>query len=172
MTMITERLFLVPATLPLLEAIAGQDWPALSGALGGVDIAEHWLHFPEAMMWMCHYLREHPGEAAWWSYLIVHRNDVRLIGSCGYKGPPAPDGVVEIGYEIADGYQGQGLATETARALVDRAFANEAVWMVNAHTLAQENASVAVLRKLGFAFAGDVFDIEDGHIWRWELRRG
>lgn len=169
MPITTERLYIVPATAPLLRLIVAENWPGLSTALGGVDIAGNWMHFPEAMRWMLDYLQEHPsGEDGWWSRLIIHRKDVRLIGTCGYKGPPTPEGVVEIGYEIADGYQGQGLATETARALVEYAFAQGGVQVVQAHTLAEENASVAVLRKLGFRMMEEVFDMEDGKVWKWE----
>lgn len=167
----TDRLFLIPSTLPLLDAVVDQDWPALAAGLGGVDFAENWNHFPEAQAWMRHYLHEHPDEITWWNYLIVHRADVRLIGTCGYKGMPTPEGLVEIGYEIADNYQGQGLATETARTLVDEAFRHEGVLSIIAHTLALENASVRVLRKLGFSFVHEIFDLEDGKIWQWQLQR-
>lgn len=171
-TLTTDRLYLIASNLPLLDAVADQDWAALSTLLGGVDIAENWSHFPEAQVWMRDYLREHPEETAWWNFLIVHRTDACLVGSCGYKGMPTPDGLVEIGYEIADRYQGQGLATETARALVDEAFRHEAVQTIMAHTLAEENASVAVLRKLGFQFIAEIIDLDDGKIWQWQLQRG
>ena len=167
----TEHLFIVPATLEQLEALGAEDWPTLSGLLGGVDIAENWTHFPEALIWMRDYLREHPDQADWWSYFIVHRTDVRLIGTAGYKGPPELDGMVEIGYEIADAYQGRGLATETARALVEHAFGRGGVKAVCAHTLGEENASVSVLRKLGFVFVEEKIDLEDGVIWEWRLTR-
>ena len=170
-TLTTDRLYLIPSTLPLLDAVAEQNWPALSAALGGVDIAENWNHFPEAQAWMRDYLHEHPDEIEWWNYLIVHRTDTCLIGTCGYKGAPTPDGIVEIGYEIADRYQGLGLATETARALVELAFRHDAVQVILAHTLAEENASAAVLRKLGFSFVEEIFDLEDGKIWQWRLGR-
>lgn len=166
----TERLFLVPATLPMLEAIVGEDWPSLSSLLGGVDLAENWTHFPETLVWTCDYLREHPDDLGWWNYLIIHRYDARLIGTCGYKGAPM-NGQVEIGYEIADAYQGRGFATEAARALMEFAFSHDAVQTVTAHTLAEENASCGVLRKLGFQFKGEHLDIEDGKIWEWRCER-
>jgi len=166
----TERLFLVTADLPKLEAIVSEDWPALSGLLGGVDIAQHWLHFPEAMIWMRDYLRESEAELGWWNYLVIHRRDVRLIGTCGYKGSPDFHGEVEIGYEIADAYQGQGLATETASALVEYAFKFEDVKCVTANTLAEKNASNHLLEKLGFQFVGEEIDIEDGKIWHFKCR--
>lgn len=167
----TERLFLVPANLPMLEAIASEDWAALSGLLGGVSVAEHWLHFPEAMIWMRDFLREFEADLGWWNFLIVHRADVRLIGTCGYKGTPGIEGEVEIGYEIAESYQGQGLATEAARALAQNAFTHESVNYVLAHTLAEKNASNFLLQKIGFQFVGEHVDIEDGKIWEWRLER-
>jgi len=167
----TERLFLVIADLPKLEAIVSENWAELSALLGGVDIAEHWLHFPEAVIWMRDYLRENEAELGWWNYLVVHRQDVRLIGTCGYKGSPSFHGEVEIGYEIAEAYQGQGLGTETARALVDNAFKFEDVAFVSANTLPEKNASNALLQKLGFQFVGEEIDIEDGKIWSWKLNR-
>ncbi len=167
----TDRLFLIPTTLPMLEAIVEKDWPTLSSLLGGVDLADGWTHFPEALIWMRDYAREHPVDMSWWNYLIIHRHDVRLIGTCGYKGEPGPDGTVEIGYEIAAAYQGRGLATESAQKLTEYALSFEAVRAITAHTLAEENASCGILRKLGFQFIGEHIDIEDGKIWEWRRER-
>ncbi len=167
----TERLFLVPANLSMLEAIADEDWPALSALLGGVDFAQHWLHFSEAMVWMRDFLRENEADLGWWNYLIIHRRDVRLIGTCGYKGTPSFAGEVEIGYEIAESYQNQGLATEAARALIENAFRHEGVKVVIAQTLAEKNASNHLLQKIGFQFVGEFVDIEDGSVWEWRLEK-
>jgi len=168
-TICTRYLVLVPAAFPALDAIVSEDWASLSRQLGGVDIADSWMHFPEAMAWMRDYLLENPGELGWWSFLTIHQADHRLIGTCGFKGVPSPEGVVEIGYEIAPAYQGRGLATEVARALVDHAFENPAVQTILAHTLAEENASVKVLRKVHFVFSEEITDPEDGIVWRWRL---
>jgi [ribosomal protein S5]-alanine N-acetyltransferase len=164
----TERLYLLVTDLPKLEAIVSEDWASLSALLGGVSVADHWNHFPEAMIWMRDYLRENELELGWWNYLIVHRQDGRLIGNCGYKGAPSFTGEVEIGYEIAESYQGQGLATEAARALVEHAFKHEAVKLVTANTLAEKNASNHLLQKLGFRFVGEEVDMEEGLIWCWQ----
>ncbi|MEZ4895061.1 MAG: GNAT family N-acetyltransferase [Saprospiraceae bacterium] len=164
----TERFWWLP-TCPLKPV--SQDWGSLSQLLGGVDMADHWLHFPEAMIWMRDYLQENETELGWWNYLIVHRKDVRLIGTCGYKGSPSLQGEVEIGYEIAEAYQGQGLATEAARALVEYAFGYEDVQFVSANTLPEKNASNTLLQKLGFQFTGEEMDIEDGKVWTWRLDR-
>jgi RimJ/RimL family protein N-acetyltransferase len=167
----TDRLFLVPTTVLMLDAIVDGNWAVLSALLGGVDFADQWFHFPEAFAWMRDYAAEHPVDMGWWNYLIVHQTDARVIGTCGYKGAPGPDGLVEIGYEVAEAYRGRGIATEAAIALCDRAFTFETVEAVCAQTLAEENASVRLLKRLGFAFTGETIDIEDGLIWEWKKMR-
>jgi RimJ/RimL family protein N-acetyltransferase len=94
-----------------------------------------------------------------------------VIGSCGFKGPPGLDGVVEIAYGIAAEFQGQGYATEAAEAMVAYAFASDQVRVVRAHTFAADNPSTRVLAKCGFRTVGEVVDSEDGLVWRWEIRR-
>jgi [ribosomal protein S5]-alanine N-acetyltransferase len=78
--------------------------------------------------------------------------------------------VVELGYEIAEARQGRGLATAAVRAMIAKAFADERVIAVIAHTLTQRNASYRVLEKVGFQHDGDAQ--EDGEdVWRYSLTR-
>ena len=165
----TSRLFLMPATLPMLEAAVARDWAKLSSLLGGVYFADNWNRFPEAMEWSLNRLKAHPEEAGWWGYFIIQGMDARVAGTCGFKGLPNASGAVEIGYEIADRYQNQGLATEAAKALVAHAFKQPTVKSVLAHTLPAESASTQVLRNLGFQYEGEVSDPEDGQVWRWRI---
>ena len=164
----TTRLDLLACTTSIYRAVlAGEK--KLSAALG-VQIAPQWSHFGlDPFRYAYRRVQEHPAEANWWTYLILHRQDQMLIGSCGYKGPPARRGSVEIGYEIAQTYQNQGLATETARALIDFAFQFPEVKKVKAHTLAYENASVQVLKKCGMQFVHTLYDPDEGDVWLWEI---
>ena len=101
-------------------------------------------------------------------FAIVHRATDTVIGSCGFKGPPGSDGVVEIAYGLAADYQGHGYATEAADALVAYAFNSGQVRVVRAHTLPEANASGRLLTRCGFDKVGEVIDPEDGLVWRWE----
>lgn len=103
-------------------------------------------------------------------FTIVQRVTGKAVGSCGYKGPPEADSVVEIAYMLEPEFRERGYATEAARAMADFAFASD-VKVVRAHTLPHENASTRVLTKCGFEMVGDVTDPEDGRVWRWELRQ-
>lgn len=107
----------------------------------------------------------------WGSFFSVHKADRQLLGTCGFKGGLDESGSVEIGYEITEFYRQQGLASEVAQGLIDFAFSNADVQLVRAHTLANENPSVSVLKKLGFQFIGLFNDPDDGDIWRFELIR-
>src|SRR5712671_5323670 len=102
-------------------------------------------------------------------FAVVQRGSGTAVGMCAYKGPPGPDGAVEIAYGINPEYQGRGYATEVARALVAFAFGNGEVRLVCAHTRPEENASTHVLTKCGFDLIGEVMDPEDGLVWRWEF---
>ena len=72
-----------------------------------------------------------------------------LIGTVGYKGPPA-DGTVEVGYGIVREHQRRGYATEATEALIARAFEFSEVTRVIAETLPELTASIGVLEKCGF----------------------
>ena len=101
-------------------------------------------------------------------FALVHRERDIVIGQCGFKGSPTPDGVVEIAYGISPAHQGNGYATEAANALVAYAFGSGLVRLVLAHTLPEPNASTRVLAKCGFRNVGEVVDPDDGVVWRWE----
>lgn len=103
-------------------------------------------------------------------FAVLHRDHARVIGTIGFKGPPDADGAVEIAYGVAPAYQGQGYATEAARALLAFAFADGRVHRVLATTRPHDGPSPGVLRKCGFTLLGTVDDPEDGPVWQWECR--
>lgn len=105
-------------------------------------------------------------------FSLVHRESDIVVGKCGFKGPPAAGGVVEIAYGVVPEYQGKGYATEAAQALVAFAFRSGRVRVVRAHTLPAANASTGVLTKCGFQHVGEVIDPDDGLVWRWETHYG
>ena len=99
---------------------------------------------------------------------VLHLAENVVIGFCSFTGPPTAEGMVEIAYGIAPGYQGRGYATEAARAIVDYAFASGRVRTIQAHTMPEHNASTRVLLKCGFTLSGEIIHPTDGLVWRWE----
>jgi [ribosomal protein S5]-alanine N-acetyltransferase len=148
----TERLVLVPATVELVDAdLEGR----LAHALGA-ELPEDWppeFHGEPQLRFTREALAQ-PGAAGWWSHYIVVTTGERpvVIGTCGCKGPPDQDGTVEIGYSVVPSWQRRGLATEAVNGLVETAWERGATTVL-AHTLPDRTASIAVLRKAGFASA-------------------
>lgn len=166
----TENLRLIPCSETLLtSAIQGNE--ALAKALG-FSVSPDWTEFGMGPLeYSLKMLAKGEEEKGWWTYLPIHKADRRLIGSCGYKGRPGREGVVELGYEVCPAYRQKGLGTEMAEGLLRNAFGFGIVNRVIAHTLPTVSASTRILEKLNFVKTGEVMDPEDGLIWRWELQR-
>jgi [ribosomal protein S5]-alanine N-acetyltransferase len=102
----------------------------------------------------------------WCGY--IGRRDGVPMGFGGFKGSPDASGEVEIGYLTFPQYEGQGVASAIAAEMIAIA-KREDVAVVSAHTLAEENASTAVLRRNGFVRDGESHDPDEGIVWRWRL---
>jgi len=170
----TQHLKLIPYELKHFEAILN-DQKEL-GPLLGVTVFDNWFIFPgvagvEAIRWGYEHLKSNPDAAGWWTYLFIHVEDSALIGHGGFKGKANEAGMVEIGYAIVPAYRGRGLATEAAQGLTDYAFSHPHVKTVDAHTLAEPNASTRVLERLGMKRVGSVQDPDVGEVWHWSVTR-
>lgn len=69
---------------PSEKAELSADWLAL---VDSATSADPWIH----------------------GFALVQRTDNTVVGYCGFKGPPTPNGVVEIAYGVAPEYQGIGI---------------------------------------------------------------
>jgi len=155
----TPRLDLLAASVRTIEAaLAGPDPLALEL---GAHVPATWPHeYLDAAALRFFLSRLSPDEnaAGWWLRLVLRRGRTgkrALIGSGGYKGPPGPDGVLELGYGIVEGQRCMGYATELTQGLVDHGFALEGVSRIVAHTLPEGTASIRVLVKNGFLRSAD-----------------
>jgi [ribosomal protein S5]-alanine N-acetyltransferase len=91
----------------------------------------------------------------------------RLIGNCGVRRRPDNEHEAEIGYELQPDYWGRGYATEAARAIAAFGFDTLGVHRLSARCIADNLASVGVLRKLGMRLEGRVREHEyfQGRWW-------
>ncbi|HSU14805.1 GNAT family N-acetyltransferase [Longimicrobium sp.] len=167
--LVTPRLELVGCSPELLRA-EGDD-RARFGHLLDARIPGDWppeLYDDDARLWTLRAVEGAPEHEGWWMYYLVLREDRELAGVAGYKGPPAEDGTVEVGYGVMPDHRRRGLATEATRALVERAFAFPRVTRVVAETFPHLEPSIGVLRNLGFTLEGP--GSEEGVI-RFQLPR-
>ena len=170
MTIATAHLRLLPFApaelLALCESVA--QFEALTGLRAADGLRAFFVSGDVSPAWLDR-LRAATTYDAWrQGFAVVEGDSDTVVGVASFKGPPDDDGMVEIAYGIAPGYQGRGYATEAAAALVDFAQRDARVRLVRAHTLPERNASTRVLTKCGFERVGEVIDPEDGLVWRWE----
>ena len=108
--------------------------------------------------------------APWIGYLAYDTQANEIVGICSFKDMPE-DAMTEIAFFTFPGYEARGYGGAMAAALVEIAWDSGEVDTVFAHTLREENPSVRILRRLGFALVGPMDYPEDGPVWQWELRQ-
>lgn len=140
---------------------------ALAEALGH-GVAPGWASFVEALTHVREGVAADP-DGRWGPRFFLAGEPPELVGWGGFKGEPE-NGTIEIGYEVAESRQGQGVATAAAKAMLEEAFADPAVTEVIAHTLPERNASNRVLEKVGFRFTEPTHE-GDTPVWRYSLPR-
>jgi RimJ/RimL family protein N-acetyltransferase len=101
----------------------------------------------------------------WISFLALWNSEI--VGICAFTAAPNA-GRVEIAYHTFPSFEGRGVATAMVSELLTRAHHSGPEAELFAHTLAEQNASNAILSKLGFEFVGTLSDPEEGAIWEWQ----
>jgi RimJ/RimL family protein N-acetyltransferase len=153
--LLTPRMRLLPATrgsmrlllrAPLaffsaLRIQQAQDWPELRYCDWAPRLLEQMGRSGE--------------ELGWWLWWVTERGAVpgqseRLLGHVGFRGPPSPDGDVELTFAIAPSARRQGLATESLEELMHWAFQTGRVRRILARVSPMNAASLGMLQKLGF----------------------
>jgi ribosomal-protein-alanine N-acetyltransferase len=165
----TGRLRLFPCDEAMLRAIvAGPDEAARHL---GVVIPPGWPEFPDAYSHALESLTERGDLRPWWTYVFIDDKRGALVGSGGFAGRPSAEGIVELGYETAPAFRRRGYAREAAGGLLSFAFGRPEIAAVDAHTLAERNASTRVLERNGFKHLGVVEHPDDGTLWHWRVTR-
>jgi len=123
------------------------DWPPRIDDDGGMA--------REGFAYVRDLLRQDPALKGWWGWWVFRRDPERLlIGAVSPKGPPDPNGTVEVSYGIVAAEQGKGYATEATRALIDWVERDPRTRTIVAETLPRLGASIAVMRKCGLRHLG------------------
>lgn len=154
-TLFTDRLRLVPITLPAIEAVLDRD-KARAEQLVGATFPDQWpnddlvaLGFPYSRT----ALRTDPATRLWGDSLVLLRDAPRVIGSVVFHGMPKA-GIAEVAYSIEDGSRCQGFAAEAVEACVAWALSQPTVHAVQATTFPWHFASLGVIRRIGMEQVG------------------
>jgi RimJ/RimL family protein N-acetyltransferase len=139
------RVRLVPD--PHAVAVAVVTGEGLDAALQPLTRAPDWPHDDSADALRPHAEHGGPGDALG-TFLVVE--DGRVIGECGWFGPPDETGTVEIGYGLAASARGTGRGTQAVALLRDWLAGQPGVRRVVAEALVGNEPSRRLLLGLGF----------------------
>ena len=138
----------------MLEADRLVIYAASEDEMNRIAASENDAHLREAYGEMLRGSLAHPEDWGWYALWMIVRKDGSHIGNLSFKGVPE-NGVVELGYGIAEEYRGFGYATEAVEAILAWAFDQPGVTSVAAETAPDTPASRRVLEKCGFVPAGE-----------------
>ena len=102
-------------------------------------------------------------EFPWGAWSVVLPDEGLVVGGAGFHDEPDDSGSVEVGYGIAEGFRGRGVASAAVAHLIDLARASGARHVL-AGTDAENAPSIRVLEKAGFIRTDD-----RSEECRWEL---
>lgn len=144
---VTERLLLRPLGCASARAIADGDYSGFSAGAG-------WPTETTAIVALR--AATDPGALTW---LIVREGLV--IGECGLKHGPSPDGSAEIEYGMGAAWRGRGFGVEAVRGLVGWLANMPACRRLTAEVHETNLASRRLLERLGFT----IDDLTPPYVW-------
>lgn len=83
------------------------------------------------------------------TWMIVHKNDKRVIGDMGFFGKPDEKGEVEVGFGLVEHERGKGFGYESLNAIMDWLNFQESVKVIKARCLIGNIPSARILEKAG-----------------------
>ncbi len=144
MDLATERLS--------IRSFRRDDLDAYAGIVADSDVMRYLggpLTRPEARAYIERSL-EHERTHGFARYAVLFEGD--LIGMCGFA--PIRD-YIDLGYRFAKTSWGNGFATESARAVIEKGFSAFGFDEIVASVLNGNGGSLSVIEKLGFTYQHD-----------------
>jgi RimJ/RimL family protein N-acetyltransferase len=117
-------------------------------------------------------LERGPEELPWLLRAMVLRAQREVVGQIGFHAPPDAEGMVEIGYRVAEHWRRRGLAAEAVLALWEWAAGQPGVRRLRASIAPGNVASLAIAARLGLVEVGRQIDEEDGEEIVFETAAG
>lgn len=146
----TERLTLIPYTIPICTHILNQDFYFLEkmGLIKGRGWPDN--DVLETLPKIINNLSKIGVPTGFESWMIIKNETSEIIGDIGFKGFIEEEQHVDIGYGVILEERRQGYAEEAAKALVEWVFAQDIVKEITAKCLIGNVSSIHLLQKLNF----------------------
>lgn len=135
--------------------------------------AEPLQEMQEALDMVEFYMQPEPRDHHRW--ILERRQDGVPLGTCGFHCWDRDTRTVELGYDLAKAYWGQGYMGEAIQALLDFAREDMGVKCIHAHIYIQNQPSIVLVEKKGFVVTGERYEHFRGkdylhHIYSWHAK--
>ncbi len=114
------------------------------------------------LKWRVPQVKINPELNIWFVRWIVLKETNEIIGSISFHAAPDDNGMIEIGYEIAEEFRNRGYGSEALKGMWEWVIDQPGVRTLRYTVSAENLASVAVINKFGFEHVGQQIDEEDG----------
>ncbi|WP_028775998.1 GNAT family N-acetyltransferase [Shimazuella kribbensis] len=161
----TNRLLLRTLELDLLEAATQRDTKEIE-ALGYKTNGE-WPEpeFAEALPYFRELLIKNNGTKGFDSWIALKKDTKEIVGSVGFLGNPASDGLIEIGFGTNQSHRRKGYCFEAVQKLLSWAWTQKEIKGIVSRCEPDNIGSKNILVKLGFQL-----DHEDAGFLYWTYR--
>ncbi len=89
-----------------------------------------------------------------YEWAVIHKEDRRMIGTCGFVRIDCAHNSAEIGYVLNPAYRGQGLMPEAIRRVLRFGFGVLGLHRIEARYMVENTVSRHVMEKVGMQFEG------------------
>ena len=120
------------------------------------------MNSPSPLRWRVPQVRRNQLVNKWFVRFMVLRDSQEVVGAISFHGPPNTEGVIEIGYEVHPHFRRRGLGTESLMGMWQWAVQHPEVRTLRYATGCNNEASQAVIRKIGFHHRGVQIGEDDG----------
>ena len=91
---------------------------------------------------------------SFWDFGLTFKEDGRFIGTCGITSIDDSTNTLDIGYVLAPGYWGKGIATEAAKTVMKYCFDTFGAEKICGKFMEGNLGSMGVMKKLGMTLEG------------------
>jgi RimJ/RimL family protein N-acetyltransferase len=114
------------------------------------------------LRWRVPQVKENPSVNKWFVRWMVLRESREIVGSLSFHGSPDETGMLEIGLGVHEKFWRRGFASEALLGMWLWAASQSGVLKFRYTVDPNNQASVGLVRKFGFAHVGQQIDDEDG----------
>ncbi|MCY6369373.1 GNAT family N-acetyltransferase [Clostridium ganghwense] len=145
----TNRLILIPITLKITKSLISRSSKEIEKL--GIKCDKKWPteDTMDILPIINNSLEKSKIPTGFETWMIVDRNNKRIIGDIGFHGKPNEKGEVEVGFGLVEHERGKGFGSESLNAIIDWLNFQESVKVIKAECLISNKSSARILEKAG-----------------------